>query len=169
MTTDSHEWDGPAPADNDVVQPPLRIKPPLIALALIAVGVVVHLLSPVHFLPTGWLQLAVGLPLVVLGIGVVAAAVKAFQRADTDERFARPTSAIVSDGPYSWSRNPMYVGATLAYVGVALAGNSLWILVLAPMLVAYFWFGVVRREERYLQNKFGDAYGEYSSHVRRWV
>lgn len=169
MTADSHAWDGPGPTANEGVQPPLRIKPPLVALALIIVGGVVHLLAPVHVLPTGWLQLVIGLPIVVLGVGLVAASVKAFQRADTDERFARPTSAIVGDGPYSWSRNPMYVGAAVAFVGIALAVNTLWILVLAPVLVAYFWLGVVRREERYLHGVFGDTYLDYTSRVRRWV
>lgn len=169
MAESSHTWEDAGPHDGDVVQPPLKIKPPLIALALVAVGVVVHLLVPGRILPTGWVQLAVGLPVVVLGIAVVTVSAKTFARAETDDRFATPTSVIVSEGPYAWSRNPMYVGATTAFVGISLAVNTVWILALVPVLVAYFWFGVVSREERYLRRRFGSTYADYTARVRRWV
>lgn len=169
MTGSPEAQDGTIPVGADVVQPPFGIKPPLIALALIAVGLVVHILFPVQVLVSGWVQFTVGLPVVALGIFAIGASARTFQRADTDDRFESPTSVIVSEGPYSFSRNPMYVGATVAFTGVALAVNTVWILVLVPVLLAYFWFGVVLREERYLQRRFGDAYVEYKSRVRRWL
>jgi protein-S-isoprenylcysteine O-methyltransferase Ste14 len=168
MASSAENWSETGPAE-DAVQPPLRIKPPLIALMLIVVGWGVHLFVPVSLVPGPWLQFVIAAPLVVAGIAVIAVSAKTFARVDTDDRFETPTRAIVTQGPYARSRNPMYIGATVAFIGIAIAVDTVWILALAPVLVGYFWMGVIRREERYLERRFGDTYAAYRSRVRRWV
>lgn len=153
----------------DVLKPPLAVKPPLVALALIGAGVGIHLALPAQFLPAPWIGLAAGLSAVALGIALVAVSSRTFHRADTDEAWAEPTSVIVSHGPYGRSRNPMYVGATVVFVGVALAVNTLWLFAALPLLVLYFRFGLILREERYLERRFGAEYLDYRSRVRRWI
>jgi len=75
----------------------------------------------------------------------------------------------VVTGPFRLSRNPLYLALTLMYVGLALLANALWVLVLLMPLLFMVHFGVVRREERYLERKFGDAYRAYRSRVRRYL
>jgi protein-S-isoprenylcysteine O-methyltransferase Ste14 len=66
-------------------------------------------------------------------------------------------------------RNPIYVGMLLLYAGIGLAARSPWVLVLALPLVVILRYGVVAREETYLQQRFGDAYRDYKARVRRWL
>jgi protein-S-isoprenylcysteine O-methyltransferase Ste14 len=80
----------------------------------------------------------------------------------------RPTRALVVTGPYRFSRNPLSVSLVILYVGMALRLNTLWPLLLTPPLLAIFHYGVIQREERYLEEKFGDEYRNYCSAVRRW-
>jgi protein-S-isoprenylcysteine O-methyltransferase Ste14 len=75
----------------------------------------------------------------------------------------------VATGPFRFSRNPLYVALTLIYVGLALLTNALWVLVLIVPVLLLMHYGVVRREERYLEAKFGDAYRAYRSSVRRYL
>lgn len=91
------------------------------------------------------------------------------KRAGTDPRPSRPSTAIVTSGPFRFMRNPMYVGTTSLYAGVSLLANAVWPLVLlVPLLLVLRW-GVVSREERYLEAKFGDSYRAYRAQVRRWL
>jgi protein-S-isoprenylcysteine O-methyltransferase Ste14 len=81
----------------------------------------------------------------------------------------RPTTALVTGGPYRFSRNPMSLSLVILFVGLALRLDTLWpLLLLLPLLVVYH-YGVVQREERYLERKFGDMYRNYRSVVRRWI
>jgi protein-S-isoprenylcysteine O-methyltransferase Ste14 len=80
-----------------------------------------------------------------------------------------PTTALVTGGPYRISRNPIYLALTLVYLGLALAWGSLWpVVLLAPLLIV-MRYGVIGREERYLEARFGDAYRAYRAAVRRWI
>jgi protein-S-isoprenylcysteine O-methyltransferase Ste14 len=81
----------------------------------------------------------------------------------------KPTTALVTEGPFRYSRNPIYVALTLLYVGVALLINALWILLLIVPAVLVLRYGVIAREEAYLARKFGDAYRQYMAQVRRWL
>ncbi len=81
----------------------------------------------------------------------------------------KPTTTIIRTGPYGWSRNPIYVAMTVASAGIAILANSLWMLALLVPTVAVVHYGVVLREERYLEARFGDAYREYRASVRRWI
>ena len=81
----------------------------------------------------------------------------------------RPTTAIVSDGVYRFTRNPMYVSMVAVYVGIALLIRAPWALVLLPLVVLLVDRLVIAKEERYLRGKFGETYTNYCSRVRRWI
>src|SRR5262249_44808441 len=80
-----------------------------------------------------------------------------------------PTTALVVDGIYGRTRNPLYLGGTLVYLGLSVAAGSLWSIVLMVPLLWVINVGVIAREERYLERKFGDVYRAYKRRVRRWV
>jgi protein-S-isoprenylcysteine O-methyltransferase Ste14 len=122
----------------------------------------VHLFLPV-------VARVLGVAILFLSWLLVHAAEKAMKRAGTNIRPDQPTLAIVTDGPFRVSRNPMYLASTGLYLAVTLLFNAVWPLVLLPlMLIALHW-GVIRREERYLEAKFGAPYREYQSRVPRWL
>jgi protein-S-isoprenylcysteine O-methyltransferase Ste14 len=152
---------------NQADSPGVRVPPPLVFLAGLAIGLVLS-----NWAPTEYLGRAIARPLgrVVTGIGVLLAlsAVYAFSRARTDLRPNRPSSALVRTGPYRFTRNPMYVSLTIVYVGVAVMMQSLWSLLLLPLVVAFIRMKVIGREEAYMERRFGADYLRYKSEVRRW-
>ncbi len=80
-----------------------------------------------------------------------------------------PTTSIVTTGPYRFTRNPLYLGLTMIYLGLTLAINTWWSLLLLVPVLFVMHFDVVLREERYLERKFGDTYRQYRAHVRRYL
>ncbi len=109
------------------------------------------------------------LAFVVAAVVLFVPAVLAFRRAGTPPEPHKPTTAIVTSGPYRFTRNPIYVSFTLVQLGIALWTGSGWILALLVPVIVLMHYGVIAREERYLERKFGDEYNEYRRHVRRWV
>jgi protein-S-isoprenylcysteine O-methyltransferase Ste14 len=91
-----------------------------------------------------------------------------FRRAGTDVRPDQPTTALVTDGIYRYSRNPLYIAQALIYAGIALAADSLWALALLVPTLIVIRYGVIAREEAYLERKFSDDYRRYKTAVRRW-
>jgi protein-S-isoprenylcysteine O-methyltransferase Ste14 len=77
--------------------------------------------------------------------------------------------ALVVDGPFRFTRNPLYLSLTLLYSGTALLLNLLWVVLLLPIALVIMQFGVISREERYLEKKFGQEYLRYKTRVRRWI
>lgn len=151
------------------VQPLLKIKPPLVGFALIGIGVGIHFAFPAQIFDETWIQLLVGVPVAIGGLAIGLIANLGFHRVGTDDSFSKPTAFIVQDGAHKYSRNPMYVGMVLIALGVMLAVNTAWGLLVVPVLILYFQYGVIRNEERYLEQWFGDEYRDYKSHVRRWL
>ncbi len=94
---------------------------------------------------------------------------RVFRTAGTNVEVYRPATSLVVTGPYQFTRNPIYVGMTMAYAGAGVLADSLWVLGLVVPVLVLMDYGVVRREEQYLAEKFGDAYRNYSRTVRRWV
>ena len=109
-----------------------------------------------------------GLGLIVLGIGIGVWGRRMLLLAGTNVNPLRPTTAIVTSGPYRFTRNPLYCGLTLVFCGVTLACNTWWGFVVLLPLVLIMHFGVVLREERYLKQKFGETYQQYCTQVRRY-
>ncbi len=141
--------------------------PPIIYGAGLVLGLVAQRVRPVPALPPGAARV-LGPLLVALGL-VALPALIAFRRARTSPHPFHPATALVTGGPYQFSRNPMYLGLTLLYAGVALWANALWPLLLLPVVIAVMHQGVIVREERYLEATFGEEYREYRGRVRRWL
>jgi protein-S-isoprenylcysteine O-methyltransferase Ste14 len=110
-----------------------------------------------------------GAILIVGGIAIVVSAIRAFRQARTPVDVRKPTTAIVTHGVFQWSRNPMYLSLTLLYLGLALLLNSLWIVLMAVPVLGVVRWGVIAREELYLERKFGEEYLRYKAKVRRWL
>jgi protein-S-isoprenylcysteine O-methyltransferase Ste14 len=142
--------------------------PPLIYLAFLALGLVIHWLMPVSFLPStiNWIVAA---PLIVVGLGFGGTAVVLMLRCGTSPDPGEPTKCLVVDGPFRLTRNPIYFSFVLIYLGITAAFNALAALVLLPAALAVIDQGVIAREERYLERKFGEEYLDYKRRVRRWL
>jgi protein-S-isoprenylcysteine O-methyltransferase Ste14 len=117
----------------------------------------------------GLARWATGGGLILLGMAIFIAAVRNFSRAATPVPSTRPVRMLVTTGIHGLSRNPIYVGMFLLYVGIGVAARSPWVLALAVPLAVTMRYGVVAREEAYLERRFGDAYREYKARVRRWL
>jgi protein-S-isoprenylcysteine O-methyltransferase Ste14 len=145
------------------------IRPPLAwGLALIA-GLALHWLVPLPFLPAGLPAGWLGATVFVLALALVAWAIVTITNASSNVPTNRPTTTIVASGPYRFTRNPIYLGMVLGLIGLAIAFDNLWLLTMLVPFVLVIHYGVVAREERYLERKFGDVYRVYRSGVRRWL
>ena len=148
--------------------PKVIVFPPLLFVGAVISGATLQFLWPIHP-PAALPARIIGAGLALAGIALVVSAKKSLSRAGTNVRPDKPTTAIVSDGPYRFTRNPIYLGASAAYLGVTLLLNAFWpIPALVPFFALLHW-GVVRREELYLEQKFNDAYLAYKNRVRRWL
>lgn len=110
----------------------------------------------------GWLLVAGGLALTYWGIAT-------FRRLRTSVYPNRDASTLVSEGPYRFTRNPMYSGLTVAYVGGSIVIGSAWPLLHLPLVLALLYVLVIAREERHLTEAFGDSYRDYQRRVGRWL
>lgn len=147
--------------------PDLPYKPPLAFVLAMTAGFGVHELAPMQARPAGWAPL--GVTLVALATALLGWSLSEFRSAHTPLEPWKPTRAIVSSGPFAFSRNPVYVAFGLVQLGVGLWTDRLAVVVLViPAWLATAWW-IVPREERYLERKFGAVYRDYVSRVRRWL
>ena len=142
--------------------------PPIIYLIGLLVGLPIDYFYPIEFLPesvSDWF----GVLLTPVAIPIALLAVLALKRGETPIDVRKPTTAIVTDGIYRLTRNPMYVSLAVVYSGIACWVNSIWVLLfIVPVLIVVDQ-GIIKREERYLEHKFGGEYLQYKSDVRRWI
>jgi protein-S-isoprenylcysteine O-methyltransferase Ste14 len=155
-------------SDEERDNPGVVAPPPLIYAGALGVGLLLNRLRPVGFLPDG-LRRGFGLALFVGGGVIGSLGLREMSRAGTNVDPYKPTTAIVEGGPYRFTRNPLYVGLTLMYAGIAAFANALPAAVLLPGVLAIMRRGVIEREERYLERKFGEEYLRYKGRVRRWI
>ena len=142
--------------------------PPVIYLAFLLIGFGADALWPAAVLPQGP-RYAAGTAAMVLGLALGLAAVHQFRRHETPFNPHQPSTALITAGPYRYSRNPIYLALNLLYAGLSIAADNPWTLaMLAPALIVMH-YGVITREERYLERKFPDAYRRYKATVRRWL
>jgi protein-S-isoprenylcysteine O-methyltransferase Ste14 len=116
-------------------------------------------------LPAGWL----GAMVFVLAVALVAWAIVTMTRVGSNVPTNRPTTTIVEAGPYRFTRNPIYLGVFLGLIGLAIAFDNLWLLMVLVPFALVIRYGVVAREEAYLERKFGNIYRGYRSRVQRWL
>jgi protein-S-isoprenylcysteine O-methyltransferase Ste14 len=146
-------------------------RPPFLFLGALVLGFAAGWLLPssfelARFSPFHWF---VGGLLIVVGLAFLAAGIGNFSRAGTPVPTNEPTLALATNGIHGWTRNPIYLGMFLIYAGIGVAALSPWILILAVPLAFIIRYGVVAREEAYLERRFGEAYRGYKSRVRRWL
>jgi protein-S-isoprenylcysteine O-methyltransferase Ste14 len=110
-----------------------------------------------------------GVLLIVLGALIVSWGLITFARARTAILPMKPASRLVDTGPYRITRNPMYTGMSLIYLGGMLVLNWGWALVVFPLVIFLLYRLVIRREEAYMTAVFGDEYRDYCHRVRRWI
>ena len=156
----THEKDGAA----------VRLPPPITYLGAVIVGALLHAFA--LSLP---LELALGARIGAavaaagLGIAIMAGAIGLFKRTGQDPKPWKSTPEIISTGVYQFTRNPMYVGMALLQIGIGIGLANGWILLLVPPVLVIIYATAIRREEAYLEHKFGDTYIAYKATVRRWI
>jgi protein-S-isoprenylcysteine O-methyltransferase Ste14 len=147
----------------------VAIRPPIALLLALAAGLALYWLYPLPWLPAGIPNRWIGAAIFVLGFALAAWAIVTFTKAGTHVPTSQPTTAIVADGPYRFSRNPIYLGMFLGLTGFAVGLDSLWFFAALALFYFALRYGVVAREEAYLERKFGKVYLDYKSRVRRWL
>lgn len=148
--------------------PAVIAPPPLILLGHVVLGLALDWLWPAPLLPPA-IQYALGAALIALAGALAGAAIFRFLRAGTNVPTRRPATALVVAGPYRFSRNPIYVGMIVLLLGIGIMVDGVWIVALAVPFALVLRYGVIAREERYLEAKFGEAYRAYRAGVRRWI
>ncbi len=132
-------------------------------IAPLLLGVAVDFLFPRVLIKNGTVAFVLGLPLLLGGLLVIFGAVREVGSQDVDA-----PNTVITSGPYAWSRNPMYVAWTFIYIGAICIINSVWLLLLLPVALVLTHF-VVLREEKKLEELFGDSYCDYHRNVRRYI
>lgn len=129
----------------------------------LVVGTILQFMLKHKLFAFSWIGHVIGWPLIATGVGLSAWSV--IEAGDIDVE--SPTK-LLTGGPYSLSRNPMYIAWTLIYLGIALATNWLWVFALLSLIIAFTHFVDIRMEERFLREQFGEEYLEYQRRVRRY-
>lgn len=154
-----------------LAHPGVRYPPPLLFAAGLGLGWVLHRVYPLPLLGASGRPAAalVGWAAIVVAALLALWAVASFRKAGTAIIPNRPATMLVLRGPFRFTRNPMYLALVLMYAGAGLLINSIWSLLLLPLVLLLLYRTVIRREERYLAAEFGPAYDAYRAQVRRWL
>jgi protein-S-isoprenylcysteine O-methyltransferase Ste14 len=144
--------------------------PPVIFGIVLAVGFLIGRFYPLAIMadPSTLSKVLANLLIIISGV-IMVTTTRLLLRKKTDPRPNRPTTLIVTEGFFKYSRNPLYLSLMLIYSGIAIHANSLWLVFLLPVLLLGLERGVVLREEKYLEGKFGEEYLKYKKRVRRWI
>lgn len=149
-------------------QPQRKVFPPTYLLLLLVVMIVLHIFIPISY----WLDLPwrfAGLPLIIAAVALAVSGSQLFQRHGTTIRPFEESKALVTQGPYRFSRNPMYLSMLIVLIGVALMLGSLSALVVPPIFIWLITTRFIQKEEAMLERRFGDRYLNYKKRVRRWI
>ena len=163
--------DPPGQQVNDTGTAGVIARPPLLFIAALPLGLASDRLLPRPFAVPGtdlvrWMT---GGSVILVGLALAAAGIRNFSRAATPVRSKEPTRVLVTTGIHGWTRTPIYLGMFLVYGGIGIAAPSPWTLILTLPLAITIRYGVVAREEAYLERRFVDAYRDYKAPVRRWL
>jgi protein-S-isoprenylcysteine O-methyltransferase Ste14 len=147
----------------------VMVRPPVALAAALLAGLALNWLAPLPFVPVAAPAAWLGALVFAVALALFAWAVATMTRAGSNVPTSLPSTTVVDAGPYGFTRNPIYVSMMLALAGLAIAFNTLWLLLTLALFAAIIRYGVVAREEAYLERKFGDAYRSYRAGVRRWL
>jgi len=152
-----------APDNPGVIAPP-----PLIYAGALVAGLLANRRYHIPFLPRS-LARTLGPSLVVGGLAIGFLGSREMRRAETNLDPRKPATTVVAGGPFRFTRNPLYLSMTMIYGGISALANALLPILLLPLVLRLMRRGVIEREERYLERKFGDEYLQYKARVRRWI
>lgn len=154
-------------ASNPTDHAGVYVPPPLIYIAIFGIGLLLHLVVPFTFAPQWPMRMAA---LIFLGgyVLLFGWSYMLFRRAHTSMVPVKPTEALVVHGPYRLTRNPMYLSLLCIYAAAALWFGVVWAIILVPLVIVAVQRLAISKEERYLEQRFGDAYRQYCAQVRRW-
>ena len=142
--------------------------PPALYGGTLLLGLTLNFIFPRPFLPRT-VAVILGLLTTMFAAAIAMAAFRTMNDAKTGINPSLPTTAIVSSGVFGFSRNPIYFSLSLLYIGIALIFNGFWTLLLLIPLLVIVQNGIIKREEIYLERKFGAEYLSYKARVRRWI
>ena len=151
--------------------PNIRI-PPAFFVAGFLIGLWLESVVPIEFARRDGTERAlatVGTILALLGLAFSLSGIATFRRAHTPMFPYGKATRVVQTGPYAFTRNPMYVGGIVSYLGIAIAMNAVWPVLLLPLVMWGLYRFVIREEEKYLGELFGADYAAYRKRVRRWI
>ena len=143
-------------------------RPPIIYLSFLLIGLLANHLWPMEIMP-GHLRLPAGLLVLALGVTLLAVGFLQMRRVGTPVNPRETAKVLVVSGLFRYSRNPLYVSLAVIYAGIAILLGNVWLFILLIPLFAVMHYGVILREERYLEEKFGQEYLKYKCSVRRWL
>lgn len=145
--------------------------PPMIYIAAVAAAILAHWLYPLPWLPNplGEFLFAVGWLLVALAIAMDVSAIRTLRRGETTVMPHRASAHLVTGGPFSFTRNPIYLGNTMIVIGISLISGVAWFLPFALIAAFATQKLAIEREERHLAARFGKKYRDYAKKVRRWI
>ncbi len=148
--------------------PLVKRFPPLVFLPFLLFGFILHLLRPWKIFPNRVPGHLLGWPLIGVAIAIAGWAERTMEAADESPLSEIPTETLVTGGPFSYSRNPIYISIIMIYTGICFVLNSYWPLTFLPLPFKIMDHGIVPREEQYLESMFGEEYRSYQSQVGRW-
>jgi protein-S-isoprenylcysteine O-methyltransferase Ste14 len=157
---------------NDVRARPNTLPwPPIIYLVAIAVSVLLNVFYPLPWFaqPLSDIFFAIGWLMIAAFVALNISAIRAMRRAGTTVRPDRGTDHLVTDGPFGFTRNPLYLAGTMLILGIGLVSGIVWFLLLAILAAFAVQKLAIEREEGHLQARFGKTYLDYASRVRRWI
>lgn len=154
---------------NNQQQAQVVLFPPLVGLTLAVLSICLHIIIPLNIVSSTTIAVIAGIIILGSGIGLQVICLRIFKKANTTPLFQKPTTNILQSGPYAKSRNPIYIAVFLQFLGLAFLINTWWIIAVLPVLYLYLRYGVIAREEQYLEEKFGEEYRNYKSKVPRWL
>ena len=149
--------------------PGIVFPPPLLYVIFLSLGILASVWYPVYLLssPLAW---TLGAVMLAAGVGLGPIwGIQTLRAAGTTIRPDKPTAKLVTNGPFRFSRNPLYLALTLMYAGIAIMTNSVWSLIMLFPITLFMSRLVIRREEEYLARTFGEEYERYKMNVRRWI
>ncbi|WDR04841.1 isoprenylcysteine carboxylmethyltransferase family protein [Devosia rhodophyticola] len=145
------------------------VQPPIGWGATVLVGLALGWLYPLPFMPVSLPNVWIGIAVFAVSFALAIWAITTIRKAGSRIEVNKPTTTIVTSGPFGFTRNPVYVGMLLGQAAFAIGFNDLWLLAMMVPLYFLLRYGVIAREESYLERKFGQTYLDYKSTVRRWI
>lgn len=142
---------------------------PVIFLFTVIAGFILQYFMPIYVFAASILISVLSAILFIAGILIAGWALQTMRTANVSPNPYTPTARLIIAGPYQYSRNPMYLSITLVYLAIALLLNSLWFFVLLIPMILLVWWGIIQREEIFLEAYFGEQYKNYKKKVRCWL